>query len=92
MTLVSLVSNSHKILEKPLQSTTPIVADGLEPEEIVTVIKELIGWYQRRRSTQLALLIKQHIEMLLIHPEVENLDTATFCQHHKLQKRWGYLC
>lgn len=87
-----IISSGQALLEKvshfDRSDTSP---PDLEPEEILSIVTELIHWYQRRRSTQLAMSISQYIELLTLHPDIERLDSHVFCEYRQLRKRWEYL-
>lgn len=63
----------------------------IEPEEIIVIVTHLIAWYQRSRSTQLALSITQYIEALVSHCDADTLDDHVLCEYQRLSKHWAYI-
>lgn len=70
---------------------TQVIVEKMDPEELVAKVKNLIAWYQRSRSTQLAMYITQYIELLVNHRNADSLDEHVLCEYRRLSRHWEYL-
>ena len=66
-------------------------ADPLKPQQLVSIIEQLILWYQVRRSSSLALSITDHLEQLVAHPDKQDMERSTHCHYERLARKWRLL-
>ena len=65
-------------------------AAEMETNELLDAINRMIGWYQIRRSTVLALSITDHIEQLGCRVEQGDTDAGIY-DYKRLADAWRYI-
>lgn len=87
MTKATIPTGNAKVVDRVEPSPPP---SELSPTELIQVIESLIGWYQVRRSANLAFAITLYIETLGMHPDVLEIGDK-FCKYERIYRKWNGL-
>lgn len=77
-----LAERMTNVTRKPRARDKP-----MSPAQILSMVEQLIQWYQIRRSVNIALSITEHLEMLACHPDKVEVE-ADACEFERLSRKW----